>query len=47
MRVICDLSGRVKQARDLWAHKDVRFTDGAFSATVPSHGVLLLKVSAR
>ena len=41
------LSGSVKHARDLWAHKDVRFTGGAFSATVPSHGVLLLKVSAR
>jgi alpha-galactosidase len=41
------LSGSVKHARDLWEHKDVSFTDGAFSATVPSHGVLLLKVSAR
>ncbi len=41
------LSGKVKKARDLWAHKDVKFKDGAYAATVPSHGVLLLKVSAK
>jgi alpha-galactosidase len=41
------LSGGVKHARDLWAHKDVRFLGGALSATVPSHGVLLLRVSAK
>jgi alpha-galactosidase len=41
------LAGAVKKARDLWAHKDVKFTGGAYSATVPSHGVLLLRVSAK
>src|ERR1035437_2670976 len=41
------LRGEVKKARDLWAHKDVKFTGGAYSASLPSHGVLLLKVSAR
>jgi len=41
------LSGKVKKARDLWAHRDVKFVDGAFSATVPSHGVLMLRVSAK
>ena len=41
------LGGSVKHARDLWAHKDVKFTAGAYAATVPSHGVLLLKVSAK
>jgi len=41
------LSGKVKSARDLWAHQDVHFKDGAYSATVPSHGVLLLKVRAK
>jgi len=41
------LGGAVKSARDLWAHADVEFTGGAYSATVPSHGVLLLKVSAK
>jgi alpha-galactosidase len=41
------LGGEVKHARDLWAHQDVKFTGGAYSATVPSHGVLLLRVSAK
>ena len=40
------LSGTVKAARDLWAHKDVEFAGTAYSAPVPSHGVLLLKVRA-
>ena len=40
------LKGNVTKARDLWAHKDVKFNGGAYSATVPSHGVLLLRVSA-
>jgi alpha-galactosidase len=41
------LGGSVKRARDLWAHKDVKFVGGAYTATVPSHGVLLLRVSAK
>jgi alpha-galactosidase len=41
------LAGKVKTARDLWAHKDVKFTAGVYTATVPSHGVLLLRVSAK
>ena len=41
------LPGKVKKARDLWAHQDVKFTGGAYTATVPSHGILLLRVSAR
>ncbi len=39
------LAGKVKKARDLWAHKDVKFTGGAYAASVPSHGVLMLRVS--
>ena len=39
------LKGSVKKARDLWAHKDVTFSNGEFSAAVPSHGVLMLRVS--
>jgi alpha-galactosidase len=31
-------------ARDLWAGRDVSFQGGAFSVTVPRHGVVLLKV---
>jgi alpha-galactosidase len=41
------LSGKVKKARDLWAHRDVKFSGGVYAATVPSHGVLLLRVSAK
>jgi alpha-galactosidase len=41
------LGGAVKKARDLWAHQDVKFTGGAYVATVPSHGVVLLRVSAK
>jgi len=37
----------VKKACDLWAHRDVKFTGGAYAATVPSHGVLLLRVGAK
>jgi len=40
------LSGQVKSARDLWAHTNVAFRDGVYSAKVPSHGVLMLRVSA-
>lgn len=39
------LGGPVKNARDLWTHRNVKFKDGSYSAMVPSHGVLLLKVS--
>jgi alpha-galactosidase len=39
------LAGKVKSARDLWAHQDVKFTGDGYSATVRSHGVLMLRVS--
>jgi alpha-galactosidase len=42
-----NLGGAVMQARDLWAHRDVQFKDGAYPATVPPHGVLLLKVNGK
>jgi alpha-galactosidase len=41
------LNGNVKKARDLWKHEDVKFAGEAYSATVPSHGVLLLRVSGK
>jgi alpha-galactosidase len=41
------LAGPVKKARDLWAHKDVQFKGGAYSDTIPSHGVLFLLVSTK
>ncbi|MDE3199943.1 MAG: glycoside hydrolase family 27 protein [Acidobacteriota bacterium] len=40
------LHGKVKHARDLWKHEDVQFKNGEYSAEVPSHGILLLRVSA-
>jgi alpha-galactosidase len=41
------LGGSVKAARDLWKHQNVTFNNGSYTATVPSHGVLLLRVSAK
>ena len=41
------LNGNVQKARDLWAHKDVKFIGGVYEASVPSHGVLMLRVSAK
>ena len=40
------LKGSVHSARDLWTHKDVKFANGEYSASVPAHGVLLLRVSS-
>jgi len=31
--------------RDLWEHEDVSATNGRYTVTVPSHGVVMLKVS--
>ena len=39
------LNGNARMARDLWTHKDVHFSGGVYKATVPPHGVLLLRVS--
>jgi len=33
--------------RDLWAHTDVEAKDGAYSAEVPAHGVLLLRATGK
>jgi alpha-galactosidase len=39
-----ELPGKPR-VRDLWAHKDLGVKPGGFSATVPSHGVVLIRVS--
>ncbi len=39
------LGTQVKSARDLWQHADVVFKNGGYSAKVPSHGTLMLRVS--
>lgn len=38
------LSATPKSARDLWAHADVKVDGPEYTATVPSHGVVLLRV---
>ena len=38
------LKGAVRSARDLWAHKDVTFANGEYSASLPAHGILMLRV---
>jgi alpha-galactosidase len=37
--------GKAKKVRDLWAHKDLTAAAAGYTAQVPSHGVLLLRVS--
>ena len=41
------LGGEAKSARDLWAHTEVAFHNGTYTAKVPSHGVLMLRVSPK
>jgi alpha-galactosidase len=36
-----------KKARDLWAHSDVKLGKRDYTATVPGHGVVLLRVSGK
>ena len=38
---------KVKVARDLWSHTEVKFTNGIYSSEVPSHGILMLRVSMK
>ena len=38
-------SGVPKKVRDLWAHSDIKATGAEYSAIVPSHGVVMLKVA--
>jgi alpha-galactosidase len=39
------LGTEVKSARDLWKHASVVFHDGVYTASVQSHGVVMLRVS--
>lgn len=38
------LKGKKLHARDLWKHADVKISGDSYTATVPSHAVVLLKV---
>ena len=39
-------AARAWQARDLWKHQDLPVSGDSFTATVPKHGVVLLRVTA-
>ena len=39
------LGTKVKSARDLWRHSNVVFRDGLYTANIPAHGVLMLRVN--
>ncbi len=41
------LAGKRLRARDLWKHADVQLAGDSYAATVPAHGVVLLKVRPR
>jgi alpha-galactosidase len=42
-----NLAGKSAKARDLWKLEAVAMEGGTIKATIPSHGVVLLKISAR
>src|SRR5437762_10566527 len=39
------LKASPKKGRDLWTHRDVTFNGAEYSVTVPSHGVVMLRVA--
>jgi alpha-galactosidase len=41
-----NLGGKTLEARDLWKHEDIAVTGDSFTAAVPKHGVVLLRVAA-
>ena len=41
------IAGKKMQARDLWVHKAVAVSPDGYTATVPTHGIVMLKVSAK
>jgi len=42
-----NLTGKKLQVRDLWSHGTVQVAGDRYSASVPTHGVVLLKVTAQ
>jgi hypothetical protein len=36
-----------KSARDLWRHSSIAFRDGVYTACIPAHGVLMLRVYSK
>jgi alpha-galactosidase len=41
-----NLTGKKVHGRELWKHQDLKLTGDHYSATVPKHGVVLLKIAA-
>ena len=41
------VNGKPRKARDLWSHSDVKIGGADYSATVPGHGVVLLRLSTK
>ena len=41
------IAGKKIQARDLWAHQAVSLSPDGYTATVPTHGIVMLKISAK
>ena len=38
---------RISKLRDLWAHADLSVVGEPYSADVPSHGVVLLRITGK
>ena len=47
LRLNANLGGKSLVARDLWKHADVPVEGETYSATVPPHGVALIKVAVK
>jgi alpha-galactosidase len=41
------LKEKPRSARDLWAHTAIKFRNGTYATKIPSHGALMLRVSAK
>ncbi len=41
------LSGRTLEARDLWKHEPIQVKGDSYTATVPPHGVVMIRVSVK
>jgi alpha-galactosidase len=41
------LGTKIKSTRDLWTHSNVAFIEGAYTSTIASHAVLMLRVSPK
>jgi hypothetical protein len=39
------LKEKIKSACNLWTHAEVTFKNGKYSASVPEHGILLLRIT--